>query len=766
MLAEKQDLTAARRTGALPAARSRIWRRGALLRADAAKFLLLCTAALAAPARSAAAQGPAVVSYRTAYSELLQVTYQVGSEPRNPQHRFERAMTRLDLHRLGAFSRPGVGGMISGESYYNGFVRDLEGVFALDSMYRPALEFLPDFLARQGDREQSPFILSALARYARDSSAPAVTHLVLGRGHRATGSYDSALAAFLRYEKAGGEAGVARLEAARTLAGLGRLDGAAAMYLDGASQPGEETRLFYRNDLKWVASDEELAPYDSVPAERRAGWIRNFFRLRDAEAIRLPGERLQEHLRRWDFVHRHFRVPNPGLYSQYIRIYGRPIGACMRALPDDLNLETVAFDPSRRHDARETEAVLDHRAVIYMRHGRPSAVMVLNGVAADSLDMLMTAPGVASDSARIDSLLGSDAGSSTWVYWFSGRPRTFSFDASIRTAYHVSRHGGRVLSLGNPPLAVLRSLAQLDPLYARAARMAVSRASMPWQPAAPTACTPTFSRLAVQVEKDAVEGARSDSYTLTFESSLGAVLQAAAVGDPARNDSRLLMVFAVPTSRMSARRAGGGRRYDFRLRLTAVSEEGDVVLSMDTLRTLVAPVVPIEGQFVTWLMELPMPAGSYDIRAALMTPDQQRGGFREWKGVRFGTAEGEPGLSDLILARESNGLTWRSGGDRVELNPLDAYNEGGDALVYYEGYNLVPGRSYRTTLTLAPSDEDDDDGVTLQFTETAVSRTQHFRRGIGLKRLDPGPHRTTVTLTDLDTGAETRRTREIRIIER
>lgn len=160
-----------------------------------------------------------------------------------------------------------------------------------------------------------------------------------------------------------------------------------------------------------------------------------------------------------------------------------------------------------------------------------------------------------------------------------------------------------------------------------------------------------------------------------------------------------------------------------------------------------------------------MPAGIYDIRAALMTPDQKAGGFREWKDVRFGTASSAPGLSDLILARESNGLTWQSDGDRVDLNPLDAYDEGGDALVYYEAYNLVPGRNYRTTLTLAPSDEDDDDGVTLQFTETAVERTQHFRRGMGLERLDPGPHRMTVTLTDLETGAETRRTREIRIVE-
>ncbi|HEU4799900.1 MAG TPA: hypothetical protein VFS94_04655 [Gemmatimonadales bacterium] len=722
---------------------------------------MLIAAALAATARSAVAQGPAIDA-RTAYAALLHSHYQVGSEPGSPEARFDRAMARLELHRQGAFSRPGVGGMISGEAYYAGFVRDLEGVFALDSMFQPALEFLPEFLAHQGDREQSPILLAALARYARDSAAPPITHLVLGRGYRTAGSYDSALSAFIAYEEAGGDPGVARLEAARTLAGLGRLDGAAEMYLDGASQPGEPTRLFYRNDLKWVASDEELAPFDSVPAERRADWIKRFFQLRDAEAIRLPGERLREHLRRWDYVHHHFRVPNPGRWSQFVQVYGREIAPCMRGLPDELNLRTLAFDPSRRHDAREEEAVLDHRAVIYMRHGRPSAVMVLNGVASDSLDVLMTEPGLASDSARIDRLLGADVANSVWVYWFSGRPRTFSFGASIPN----SRWGGKVLSLSNPPVAVLRSLAQLDPLYGRAARMAVSRAAMPWRPAVPTACMPTFSRLAIQVEEDAVEGAHSDSYTLTFESSLGAVLQAGAVGDPAKGTGRLLLVFAVPTGRLTARQADDGKRYDLRLRLTAVSDSGEVVLALDTLRTLVAPVAPIEGQFVTWLMELPMPAGTYDIRAALMTPDAAAGGFREWEGVRFGTTASAPGLSDMILARESSGLTWQNGGDRVELNPLDAYDEGGNALVYYEGFNLVPGRRYRTTLTLAPSDGDDDDGVTLRFTETAAGTSQHFRRGIGLQQLDDGPHRLTVTLTDLNSGAEARRTREIRIIEK
>ena len=225
-------------------------------------------------------------------------------------------------------------------------------------------------------------------------------------------------------------------------------------------------------------------------------------------------------------------------------------------------------------------------------------------------------------------------------------------------------------------------------------------------------------------------------------------------------------MFAVPTSRLTARQADGGKRYDLRLRLTAVSDAGEVVLALDTLRTLVAPVAPFDGQFVTWLMELAMPAGTYDVRAALMRPDAAAGGFREWKGVTFGTTASAPGLSDLILARERNGLTWQNGGDRVELNPLDAYEEGGDALVYYEAYNLVPGRRYQTTLTLAASDDEDDDGVTLTFTETAVSTAQHFRRGIGLEQLDDGPHRLTVTLTDLESGAETKRVRALRIIDR
>ena len=726
---------------------------------------LLLIAALVAPARSAAAQAPEISTYRSADDALRRSHYQVGSEPLNPWPRFERALARLELHRQGAFSRPGVGGMISGEAYYAGFVRDLETTFQLDSMFRPALEFLPVFLAHQGDREQSPIVLAALARYARDSAAPPITHLVLGRGYRTAGSYDSALSAFIRYEEAGGDRGVARLESARTLAGLGRLDGAARMYLDGASQPGDPTRLFYRNDLKWVASDEELAPYDSVPAERRADWIKRFFQLRDAEAIRLPGERLQEHLRRWDYVHHHFRVPNPGLYSQYVRIYGAPIAPCSRSIPDAINQQTIAFDPSRRHDAREAEAVLDHRAVIYMRHGRPSAVLVVDQLGLDTLGALVLQPATRSDPAAIDAQVESAAMYATWIYWFEGRPRVFTFAPSIRTPFHFSRHGGRVLSTmppGSPD--VLLALASLDPVFARAARMTASKANQPWQPAMPPSCGPTFSRLAIQVEEDAVEGVHSDSYTLTFESSLDAVLQAGAVGDPARGTGRLLLVFAVPTERLTARRAAGGRRYDFRLRLTAVSSEGDVVLSLDTLRTLVAPVTPIEGQFITWLMELPMPAGSYDVRAALMTADASAGGFREWKGVRFGTADGGPGLSDLILARESRGLTWQNGGDRVELNPLDAYDEGGNALVYYEGFNLVPGRRYQTTLTLAPSDGDDDDGVTLRFTEAASGTSQHFRRGIGLKRLDAGPHRLTVTVTDLETGAEVRRAREIRIV--
>lgn len=189
-------------------------------------------------------------------------------------------------------------------------------------------------------RDEGQNALAALRALPQDVADTSV-HLVRGWVERHTGDRDSALAAFARYARDGGNAALARYERARTLLAAGRPGGASA-YFEGAALADAAVADRYRADLAYLVEDSALAGFDAAAGPGRRTWLEDFWRARDLEALRADGARLAEHYRRLEVALREFALP------PFKRRFG-----------------FEEYYQSGRTD-------IDDRGVIFVRHGLPT----------------------------------------------------------------------------------------------------------------------------------------------------------------------------------------------------------------------------------------------------------------------------------------------------------------------------------------------------------------------------------------------------------
>ena len=249
------------------------------------------------------------------------------------------------------------------------------GAAELDAGFLPALTAL----ATTNDSlklNRRPELVLAAYRGAVGTEAARTPeyHLYRGRIERGYGELDSALVAFQRYLDLGGNRGLALLEIARARLALGRTD-AAQQYFEGAAWDDPELVALYRGDITPIASNVELAAFDSVSGVERVVFLRKFWRARDAADLRSDGERLAEHYHRLVYARRYFRL------GPFRRVY----------------------DFGERYRSKSKD--LDDRGIIYVRHGPPLARYI------------HTTP------------VASVYGSESWTYNVAERSRAFHFVA-------------------------------------------------------------------------------------------------------------------------------------------------------------------------------------------------------------------------------------------------------------------------------------------------------------------------------------------------
>ena len=695
---------------------------------------------------------------RTALIETLRTLDAARrDDPGAPAPRFGLALTKLALHAGGAISRPELGGQLAGESYLQGFRRNLEETFARDSMYEPALRFVIATVAHERDREQPAVITRAVARAARLWPDDSLTHLALAYVHRTALRYGPAQQEFAQYQAFGGNRGIALLEEARAAAGSGNLSVAARLYRSGSTGLDDSARARYRHDLTWVATRRELGEFDALPRDSIPAWLDRFWQRRDALALREPGDRLQEHLRRWAYVYRNFRVETPERLSGFVRAWAPPPGiACSRPLPDSLNEIMAAGDASRLADDRGDEAMLDQRAIIYMRHGAPAWGMATALATAGDTGFALPATAIdTSDGTRRSSAKVTPPEhpqSVLWIYWIQGRARAYYFVPGTNAAdpLHGSMLGPLTLS-PTLPIWLMGLLEDLDPSYGRAARRYSGyQDGLPH--AVGLACLPSVQKATIRSEKDVTTAVRTDSYTLLFSHQLDALMQVYAVGSTARGNARLLFTTAVPGAALDSLGAitGGMAAYPLYVRLTAVDTVAGTVARSDRLREFTAPSGVGPGAFLGFTAELPVGPGRYYTHAAVFDSTQAFGSAAEWGNVVVSAAEFS--LSDVVLGAGHGGVRWDNRGDPFDVNVTGGYRRNEPAPIYYEVYGRVPGRAYHTTVAVHDRGKPSSKGVRLEFTNVAPTPDEHIRLTLDLSRLSPGQHELTLSVQDAMSG--------------
>ncbi|MDH3455999.1 MAG: GWxTD domain-containing protein [Gemmatimonadota bacterium] len=592
-----------------------------------------------------------------------------------------------------------------GRDYLSKAVSAFASAAAADPTFAEGVVQLAATASAQRIRPRLDVALNAV-RLAATTSAAEVAGVQLARGRleRVTGSGDSAVAAFHRYLAVGGDSGVGFFEIARSLYFVGRpRDGQQAYYRGAALSRSNAATALYREDLSWVATPEELTAFDSVAVAGREDWIGTFWRKRDVKDVRVSGERLTEHHRRYFHALSHFSLMSR--HRQYNVI----------------------------HPYRTDQRVFDDRGIIYVRHGEPDerAYFPASGVNLNE----------------------------SWLYQRSDENLIFHFVADDIQDYKLVESLADVLGAGaavqlqtgapGAPEAsdLFSSRGMLDPVYqrlgtfsqtARAGILSEERRS---------------GKRAVQV------GTTTDAYPLRFERDLGGVVRRHLVSDATGRGGQALLVFAVPGPTMVPEASSEGVTYRVGLRVAVTSPAGDAVLYLDTTRAITRQGVFGDDDHMTGFLALPLPTGEHIVRVVLDQSGGRVGQLMEDTILvpDFATAFE---MSDLIVGRVGSGLTWVSGRDSVNLSPTARFSPTDTLHVYYELHGLAEGDGYRSRLEVKKDGGGSIFGffkrlfggggppISLRFNGVASGPTTRILQTVDIGALEPGRYQIRVIIED------------------
>lgn len=554
-------------------------------------------------------------------------------------------------------------------------VENLRQVLGQDALsvaatsFARALEVDPGFAAALVDlagtalrQRVSPRLVVAQRALRAAAALPAARGapvlLMRGRIERRLGANDSALAALRDYLVAGGDTGVALLEMARAHAALGRRDSALAAYHGGAARAvSDSTRRGFRLDLRWIASPDEVAAFDTLPPDSVGPWLERFWERRDVSDGRRPGERLLEQLRRLQLAQER--------YALVSRRRGFAVGYAYR-------------------DTSQSD--FDDRGVIYLRHGEPHARATYQEQGVEP-----------NESWRYDR-----PGETPLIFHFVAREDVQDYRL-VETLMDVLGGGIGLQVQANLDARMPGAISGLyssrsgfGPLYDRfATGGSMSRSTMIAEERA-------AGRQMVR------QGTTTDSYVLRFASDLRPVVSTFLVQGPGEGADRgeLHVVFALPAQRLQPATAeagagsGGSAVYPLAMRLEVFDASRRRVAAVDTLRVFRSGAPLGSGAYLTEQLVLGVPAGRYEYRFVVEELGRSAG------AVIVGSALDVPRYgavfeaSDVVLGREGSGLVWRRADGEVPLNPLQRFPQAGTASLWYEVYGLPQGASVATRVRI------------------------------------------------------------------
>ena len=631
------------------------------------------------------------------------------------------AQIRIELNARRITAKEGVLQPI-GTTNLEGAEAALTRALRVNPTFLPAIEALLSLSAREDYQIPAEHLLHSLEP-ATDTAGPPRLLLARARLESELESYPSALISLARYLDAGGDSAIGLFERSRTLFALGQPDSGVTTYFRGAALiRSAPARSLFRQDIVWIAHPEELASFDATVNSALAAWLGHFWGRRDVEAARSPGERLREHNRRFLHAWRHFRRDPSARDVIQSPIVGTIGAGSLEG--DDLG-DNFASDSS-------FSSPFDHRGLTYLRHGEPDDRIIApqQNLPTNETwryrrpdgDLLLNFVDVAFD---------ADAGATTLIpsYLAAVRPR------NARQAILDSRCGfdGEACKLAaqNRFAGLRRDEIQRD---IQRGRSQIARALS------------------------------TDDFTRRFERTFKTGVQLYALGSRSPSMAGVLAVFTLPWDALVPTAAGlDGTVYQVQVRLSASSISAGGVVTSDSVRRFRLPSRLENGQHLSGVAKLPLPAGSYSVSLVLSDSTTNSGSAYRAERITvpdFGTDR--LALGDMILGRAGSGLTWDHEGETIPINPLNWFGPGESTELWYQIDGLTEGSEHLTTIELM--DRSNRKRWSLSFRERARSSLVSVRRTVVLRDLAPGDYRLVVTVSDPLTGESAVRERALNIV--
>ncbi|HEY4099624.1 MAG TPA: hypothetical protein VGM20_01980 [Gemmatimonadales bacterium] len=681
----------------------------------------------------------------------------------------EFAMAR-EFFRLNADDAPGTlsAGMHTGELHVEAAWRHAREAMKIDPEFLPAHRMVISLMLAEGDRELLGDEESVLRDLMARPRPPASAFVIAGRDLRRRGDPRGALAMFDR-AAAGADTATVDLERAHTLHALGDTAGARVAYWDGTRHMTAEGREMYRFDLAWILPPDTLALFNAVPDDSVNGWLHDFWNERDAAAANRPGERLQEQLRRWDYAFAHFRDLTPWRRTQFknrVEYLFEGMDRCVAGNGEFYDL-LQREQPSHPGDPRRHEALLDHRGLIYLRHGTPFRQAYSPGIAtlADTIQVTGITAGVPTPGSGptgtqtppsnpdycIKNGADSDSGWSIgpnegWLYWIDGEWRLLNFRGSC----YLGRYGATTLTSYLPPskftLGDYMARGALLATYAAAAR----RLEQP-PGATPVTCTDELQAVIAEARADADKGIHTDSDTPLITRPWDAVIAAYALGSGADQSGEALVNFSIPLDSLHLTTDSIGRRYPLTARITGYDRVTHATFAIDTVRRFIAPPAGPHGRSLGGWFELALDPGDWEIGVRLNQGVDSIGAYA-LAGHLVIPGRDTLSLSDIVVGADNGGDWTAPDGALFPVSTLRAWPAGSKAELYVELRGVPPGAGYAMTIGVRSVDAPGKDLVQLAESDRgAPNGINVVRRTLGLDRLKPGVYQLTVSI---DAGAK------------
>jgi hypothetical protein len=683
------------------------------------------------------------------------------------------ARTALLMHGRRAATAPLYAGQLRGRHFF-GYTLHMDLALRDPVQLGDGLTYAVARLAEEADRVQPLPLTRRLAELAARRDADARVDLVLARDARTKGDSLAALTFIDRYLARGGDAGVGRLERARMLAMLGRMPEAVSEYLAGLdAPPTPAARALYRRDVAWVATGGELTAFDSLPADSVGSHIRRFWAVRDARELRQPGERIAEHLRRWVFSFRNLRVPLAPRRTNVSRLLiSRVATACLEG---PLSLEDIVpLDPSRPDDARDAERVLDHRAVLWMRHGPPLRTQVRTNSAAAAVDfgressfiddrdaigrefaaLLPASPDLqtdvrlrpgAADAAASRAFRQTPGQDQAWLYLVEGVPRIYFLSGSAS----LGNDNPGTLYFGVIPdtfaVALLLDGLPLEPSLRRDILLDAASGRNRFDATRKDYfCSPQGQEWKATVQEDGLVAATTDSYHRVYERQLPSTARTYTVGRPSAGDGFLVVAVAADTRALTPAPGAPG---SYTLALDALTLDPRTADHDQRHADLAFTVDPGTGTEASAAAAMPLRPGHHEARIQLSQGDAI--GALMTQAIE--PAGAGPGVtaSDVVLGEDGARTTVRLGGRVIPVSPSGVFSPKSTLALYYELYGTVTGQTYKSKLALRRTDNPRAGAAaSVEFTDEASGDRLQLERRLTLPDIKRGDYRLELTVQD------------------